>query len=163
MKFRNGRIKKYKIIRKVILSTMELEEYVEFGPTDRKGDHSRQGGWSEQRCGSTTWKMHVGIDSCAAVEGRVNRSQAMPDWGAVISKMPLLLQSCPTLCEPMDCSLAGSSVHGILQATVLEEVAMPSSRGSHWPVHRQAGSLTLVPRGKPKMHKDGQLSLSLLV
>ena len=44
MKFRNGRINKYKIIRKVILSTMELEEYVEFGPTDRKGDHSRQRG-----------------------------------------------------------------------------------------------------------------------
>ena len=30
------------------------------------------------------------------------------------------LQSCPTLCDPMDCSLPGSSVHGIFQATVLE-------------------------------------------
>ena len=30
------------------------------------------------------------------------------------------LQSCPTLCDPMDCSLPGSSVHGILQAGVLE-------------------------------------------
>ena len=34
------------------------------------------------------------------------------------------------LCDPMDCSLPGSSVHGILQARVLEWVAMPSSRGS---------------------------------
>ena len=39
-----------------------------------------------------------------------------------------LLQSCLTLCDPMDCSLPGSSVHGILQARVLEGVAMPSSR-----------------------------------
>ena len=31
-----------------------------------------------------------------------------------------LLQSCPTLCDPMDCSLSGSSIHGIFQARVLE-------------------------------------------
>ena len=35
-----------------------------------------------------------------------------------------------SLCDPMDCSLSGSSVHGTLQARVLEWVAMPSSRGS---------------------------------
>ena len=35
----------------------------------------------------------------------------------------------PTLCVPMDCDLPGSSVHGILQARILEWVAMPSSRG----------------------------------
>ena len=40
------------------------------------------------------------------------------------------LQSCPTLCDPMDCSLPGSSVHGILWARILEWVAMPSSSGS---------------------------------
>ena len=39
-------------------------------------------------------------------------------------------QSCPTLSEPMDCSLPGSSIHGIFQAKVLKWVAMPSSRGS---------------------------------
>ena len=43
------------------------------------------------------------------------------------------LQSCLTLCKPIDCSLPGSSVHGILQAGILEWVAMPSSRGSSWP------------------------------
>ena len=36
---------------------------------------------------------------------------------------------CPTLCDPMDCSPPGSSVLGILQATILEWIAMPSSRG----------------------------------
>ena len=39
------------------------------------------------------------------------------------------LQSCPTLDNPVDCSLPGSSIHGILQARILEWVAMPSSRG----------------------------------
>ena len=39
-------------------------------------------------------------------------------------------QLCSTLCDPMDCSLPGSSVNGILQARILEWVAMPSSRGS---------------------------------
>ena len=40
------------------------------------------------------------------------------------------LQSCPSLCDPMDCSLPGFSVRGILQARVLEWVAMPSFRES---------------------------------
>ena len=39
-------------------------------------------------------------------------------------------QSCQTLCDPVDCSLPGSSVHGIFQARILEWVAMPSSRRS---------------------------------
>ena len=42
-------------------------------------------------------------------------------------------QSCPTLCDPMDCSLPGFSVHGILQARVLEWVAIAFSRGSAQP------------------------------
>ena len=44
-----------------------------------------------------------------------------------------LLWLCPTLCDPMDCSLPGSSVHGILWAKILEWVAMSSSRGSSQP------------------------------
>ena len=44
-----------------------------------------------------------------------------------------LLQSCPTLCNPMDCSPPGSSVHRILQARILEWVALPFSRGSSLP------------------------------
>ena len=61
------------------------------------------------------------------------------------------------LCDPMDCSPPGSSVHGILQARMLEWVAMPSSRGPRdrahigllSPLHRQVGSLPLAPPGKP--------------
>ena len=64
-------------------------------------------------------------------------------------------QSCPTLCSPTGCSLPGSSVHGILQARILERVAISFSRGSSqlrdWTclfslLHWQAGSL---PPGKP--------------
>ena len=42
-------------------------------------------------------------------------------------------QSCPTLCDPMDCRLPGSSIHGIFQARVLEWVAISFSRGSSQP------------------------------
>ena len=42
-------------------------------------------------------------------------------------------QSCPTLCDPINCSLPGSSVHEILQARILEWVAIPFFRGSSQP------------------------------
>ena len=45
----------------------------------------------------------------------------------------LIAQSCWTLCDPMDCSPPGSSVHRILQARILEWVAIPFPRGSSWP------------------------------
>ena len=45
----------------------------------------------------------------------------------------LVAKSCLTLCDPMDCSLPGSSVHGILQARILEWVAISFSTGSSWP------------------------------
>ena len=71
-------------------------------------------------------------------------------------------QSCPTLCIFMDSSLPGSSVHGIVQARILERVAMPSSRGSSQPrdcthvsfvswIGRQG--FTLAPPGKPMEDK----------
>ena len=66
----------------------------------------------------------------------------------------LVAQSGPTLCDPMDCSPTGSSVHGIFQASILEWVASSSSRGSNMrllhPLHWQADSLPESP-GKPKI------------
>ena len=52
-------------------------------------------------------------------------------WSEV--KWSEVAQSCPTLCDPMDCSLPGSSVPGILQARVLEWVAISFSRRSSQP------------------------------
>ena len=65
-----------------------------------------------------------------------------------------LLQSCLTVCDPMDYSLPGSSVHGILQARILESVASPFFRGSSQPRERTwvsctADSLLSEPLGKP--------------
>ena len=49
----------------------------------------------------------------------------------VVVKLKILVtQSCLTLCDPLDCKPTGSSVHGILQARILEWVATPFSRGS---------------------------------
>ena len=61
-------------------------------------------------------------------------------------------QSCPTLCDPMDCSPPGSSVHGILQARLLEWVAISFSRESSWPRdHTQISALQVdsLPREPP--------------
>ena len=80
---------------------------------------------------------------------------------SVIPAAAKSLQLCPTLCDPIDVSLPGSSVLGILQARILEWVVISSLRGSsqvsnlesnpcllcllHW----QAGSLPPVAHGKP--------------
>ena len=66
-------------------------------------------------------------------------------------------QSCLTLCDPMDCSLPGSSVHEILQARVLEWVAISFSRGSSpprnqtWSPALQADSFPTEPREAQKI------------
>ena len=49
---------------------------------------------------------------------------------ACIKQSVLVAQLCPILCNPMDCSPPGSSVHGTLQARILKWVAIPFSRGS---------------------------------
>ena len=71
-------------------------------------------------------------------------------------------QSCPTLCDPMDCSLPGSSVHGIFQVRVLEWVAISISRGSSLPGIEPGSpalwsdALPSEPPGKPqRRHTDG--------
>ena len=57
-------------------------------------------------------------------------------------------QSCPTLCDPMNRSMPGLSVHGILQARTLEWVPSPPP-GELPDLVDQAGSLQLMPPGKP--------------
>ena len=62
--------------------------------------------------------------------------------------------SCPTLCDPMDCSPPGSSVHGIFQARMLEWVPFPSPGDTSKPGIEprspalQADGLTFEPPGK---------------
>ena len=65
-------------------------------------------------------------------------------WPALRGHKPLKWrnssQSCPTLYDPMGCGLSGSSVPGILQARILEWVAIPFCRGSSWPRNRTSVS-----------------------
>ena len=69
-------------------------------------------------------------------------------------------QVCPILCDPVGCSLPGSSVHGNLQAE-LAWVAVPFSRGSFQPRSPtlQVDSLLSESPGKPKNTRVGSLSL----
>ena len=82
-------------------------------------------------------------------------------WETRVRLEVLVSQSCLTLCNPMDCSLPGSSVHGFLQARILEWVAIPFSRGSSqpriwtWSPALQADSLPSEPSGKPQGLKSG--------
>ena len=70
-----------------------------------------------------------------------------------------------SLCNPMDCSPPGSSVHGILQARILEWITMPSSRDLPNPgieprsLSLRADSLPSEPPGKPKNTGMGSLPL----
>ena len=71
-----------------------------------------------------------------------NTSQ-LPSSHTLVSKKVLVNQSCPTLCDPMDCSPPGSSVHEIFQARILEWVDISFSRRSSQPRDRTWGSPAL--------------------
>ena len=59
-----------------------------------------------------------------------------------------LVQSCPTLCDPMECNPPGSSVHGILQARIMDWIAMPSFRGSSPPRDQTQVSMSPALAGR---------------
>ena len=86
-----------------------------------------------------------GEDQTNALSTHLCSCSALWSWDLTLSKMSSLrsylkkesesevAQSSPTLCDPVDCSLPGSSVHGILQARILEWVAISFPRGSSQP------------------------------
>ena len=85
------------------------------------------------------------------------------DWDYIVHKSEVA-QSCPTLCDRMDRSLPGSSVHGIFQAKVLERVAFSFSRRSSQPrdrtrVSRTAGRHFIIwaTREAPSGTKEGSI------
>ena len=61
---------------------------------------------------------------------RQNSTFPSPASSRRVAVTELVIQSCPTLCSPTDCSPPGSSLHGILQPRILEWVAISSSEGS---------------------------------
>ena len=72
-------------------------------------------------------------------------------------------QSCPTLCDPMDCSPPGSAVHGILKARILEWVAVSSSAGSSHPRDQTCISCVSYSSRRILYHKHQEGSLNAKV
>ena len=78
--------------------------------------------------------------------------------GVYVCVCVLATQSCPTLCDLMDCSPPGSSIYGILQSRILDWVAFPFSRGPSrtrcepWSPTLQAYSLLNEPPRKPLLY-----------
>ena len=85
--------------------------------------------------GRSIWMVSRWLSRRGGLEGKGLRKHSCPGY------MPTPLahvhaRSYPTLCNSMDCSPPGSSVHGILQARILQQVAVSFSRGSSWPRDR---------------------------
>ena len=80
----------------------------------------------------------------AAVHGITKSRTRLRDWTELIRYHFMChaksLQSCPTLCDPVNCTPPGSSVHGILQARILELIAIPFSREASRPRDRTSMS-----------------------
>ena len=105
--------------------TQVLPETAESGDTRSKGAGST-GAWEQ---GYLHFPGLVTGDR-SVPQGRI--SQANRHCKFLLSHF----SHCPTLCDPRDCSPPGSSVHGVLQARILQWVAMSSSRGSSPPRDR---------------------------
>ena len=104
-------------------------------PWDSPGKKTRVVSHSVLQGISPTQRLNPGLLHCRRVlyhlshQWSPNISEEISIW--VICKLCVVVaQSCPTLCDPMDCSPPGSAVHGILQARILEWVAISFSRGS---------------------------------
>ena len=94
-------------------------------------------GQTQNHCDSTWSRVQGEAKLTAADRSQKSRSPCgLKQWwrgfreSAMADHVCMHAQMCPTLCGPMDCSPPGSSVHGILQARVLEQVAISHSRGS---------------------------------
>ena len=144
-------------------------------------ERRRRTGWQMRQLDGTADAMETNLGKlqemvrdrearCAAVHGVVESWTQLGDWAAAcvytynkniyILHMCMCaksLQSCLTLCNPMDCSSPGSSVHGILHARKLDWAAIPFSKGSSQPRDWSYASyiscvrrfLTPAPPGKP--------------
>ena len=75
--------------------------------------NEKQKKWSDYKIHTNTWNHKIETNMYAV--------------------LCIVVHSCLTLCDPVDCNPPGYSVHGILQARILELVAMPSQRGSSLP------------------------------
>ena len=124
--------------------------------------------WKEPKCSSTgEWmktRWYISLFSYSVTSDSLQphglqHTRLSCIYNGILSGS-VVAQSCLTLCDPMDCSPSGSSVHGILQARILEWVAISFSRGSFQPRDwtwvsaspaLQADSLPAEPSGKTEV------------
>ena len=98
--------------------------------------------------------MSIYCENSCLVQGALLRALGQPRWEKV-----LITQPCLSLCDPMDCSPPGSSVHGILQARILEwelhfllQGIFVTQRLNPDSPALQADSLPFEPPGKPSLN-----------
>ena len=93
------------------------------------GVSKSRGNWATFTVSVTLSKWMVGLFPSVSMFSKLFSIKFIPCHYMEV-KWSKVAQSCPTLCDPMDHSLPGSSVHGIFQARILEWVAISFSRGS---------------------------------
>ena len=137
----------------------------EWGKEEKGTTEDEMSGWHHWLDGrESEWTPGVGDGQggqvcCDSWGHRVGHNWATDlIWSDAYACVLNCFKSCQTLCDLMDCSLPHSSAHGILQARILEWVAISFSRRSLWPrrwtcisyvsCHWQAGSLPLARLGK---------------
>ena len=135
-----------------------MKSYLCASPTSP--NHSNMGtlnGHTTCRCECIKWLFCLSLFSQFPTTHYYSEQVKFPKTTMCLCLCAKSLQSCLTVCDPIDCSPPDSSLHGILQARILKWVAIPFSRRSsrrrdqtyaaHL-LHRQANSLTLVPPWK---------------
>ena len=135
------------LTRQVRRATRETEQQTEWTWVPRMTS------WNKAACLPWTFHLHSimwDTDKCVLLSHCY--------IGSPMPCCAMSFQSCSTLCDPMDYSPPVSCVHGILQARILQWVALPSSRGSSWPRDQTrvsssscivGGFFTAEPPGKP--------------
>ena len=86
--------------------------------------------------------LHMGLMITQKKIFMVNTQNKIRNINIILKVKVLVIQSCLTLCDPMNCSLSGSSVLGIIQARIMEWVAIFFSRGSSQPKDQTPVSCT---------------------
>ena len=110
---------------KVVNKTLPLRVPVCSPGTEQvPGDRRSRSQWDE--CALSAAVPRSGLMTWALKEGAIPITRT---WKPALCSVA---QSCPTLCDPLDCSPPGSSVHGILQARILEWAAISFSGGPSW-------------------------------
>ena len=107
-----------------------LQPYLYLCPSQCPPPCGRFGPWDVNKHNTEVWKMFVHWTCSFLLFWYCH--DYIPGLAQYESESEVA-QSCPTLCDPMNCSLPGSSVHGTFQARVLEWIAISFSRGSSQP------------------------------